>query len=109
MEGRVNSIGVNSTRKKLLISLTMNFWSLLSIIFALLALTMGQHCPAKFDYDSDKKLCTAERPIHGSCPDGSQYNTSNDELPSYCIKEDLITRAILDKISWHLTDLEFCL
>uniref|UniRef100_A0A1B0A444 Uncharacterized protein n=1 Tax=Glossina pallidipes TaxID=7398 RepID=A0A1B0A444_GLOPL len=54
----------------------MNFWSVLSIVLALFALAMGQNCPSKFNYDSDKKLCTAERPVHGSCPEGSLYDVN---------------------------------
>uniref|UniRef100_A0A1A9VGI2 Uncharacterized protein n=1 Tax=Glossina austeni TaxID=7395 RepID=A0A1A9VGI2_GLOAU len=61
---------------KFLIFFNMNFWSVLSIVLALFALAMGQNCPNKFNYDSDKKLCTAERPVHGSCPDGSLYDVN---------------------------------
>uniref|UniRef100_A0A1B0BEX7 Chitin-binding type-2 domain-containing protein n=1 Tax=Glossina palpalis gambiensis TaxID=67801 RepID=A0A1B0BEX7_9MUSC len=65
-----------TVRASVLTFLNMNFWSVLSIVLALFALAMGQNCPAKFDYDSDKKLCTAERPVHGSCPEGSLYDVN---------------------------------
>lgn len=30
-------------------------------------------CPTNFNYDRDKHICTAERPHHGTCPEGSEY------------------------------------
>lgn len=46
----------------------------LALFIAAICAVMGQSCPVNFKWDAGNKLCLAERPIHGECPAGSQYN-----------------------------------
>ncbi|XP_075144788.1 uncharacterized protein LOC142219905 [Haematobia irritans] len=53
----------------------MNFAWFVAVVFALLAVVAGQQCPSNFALNSAKK-CVADRPVHGSCPQQSEYDAN---------------------------------